>query len=122
MNKIPEIGKTYKFYDNGVKSPSRTYEATVIRIVPYNEEVILKKYIYNFDNDTNSFLLVPIQGIHKREVEKYDWIFAKTTDYFVECKIPKYDDNTIWFARTKNGGWFSMDIQNCWQSGELDVK
>ena len=32
-----------------------------------------------------------------------------------------YDENTIWFVRTVQGGWFSMDVQNTWQSGSLDV-
>lgn len=115
---LPEIGKTYKFYDDGKRSPSRTYDATVIRVVPYDEEIFVDKYDYEIDN----FISTPIQEVHKKEVEQYDWIFAKTTDYFVECEILKYDDNTIWFVRTKYGGWFSMDIQSDWQSGELDVK
>lgn len=118
MDKIPEVGKTYKFYDDGKRSPSRTYEATVIRIVSYDEEILVNKYNYEIDD----FILTPIQEIHKEKVENRNWIFSKTTDYFVECEIPKYDDNTIWFARTKSGGWFSMDIQSGWQSGELDVK
>lgn len=42
--------------------------------------------------------------------------------FFVECEIPGYDEaNTIWFVRTIQGGWFSMDVQNTWQSGSLDV-
>ncbi|MFR6305656.1 MAG: hypothetical protein ACLUNR_02360 [Bacilli bacterium] len=43
------------------------------------------------------------------------------TDYFIGCYIPKYDNNLIWFARTKYGTWFSMDIQSNWQGGLLDV-
>ena len=33
-----------------------------------------------------------------------DWIYADTTDYFVEISCPKYDKYNLWFARTKDGG------------------
>ena len=32
-----------------------------------------------------------------------------------------YDENIIWFVRTVQGGWFSIDVQSSWQSGYLDV-
>ena len=32
-----------------------------------------------------------------------------------------YDENTIWFVRTVQGGWFSIDVQSSWQYGSLDV-
>lgn len=25
-----------------------------------------------------------------------------------------YDENTIWFVRTVQGGWFSIDVQSSW--------
>jgi hypothetical protein len=59
--------------------------------------------------------------IHSNEIKNCDWIFAPETDYFIEASCPVYDDNNLWFARTKDGGWFSMNIQSWWQSGELDV-
>jgi hypothetical protein len=46
---------------------------------------------------------------------------AQKTDYLIECAIPDYDENNIWFAMTTEGGWFSMDIQSGWQAGRLDV-
>lgn len=50
-----------------------------------------------------------------------DLIFAEDTDYFIECDIPDYNEYHIWFARTKEGGWFSTNIQSGWQGGVLDV-
>ena len=47
------------------------------------------------------------------------WCYAEETDFFVECSIPEYDENTIWFVRHVSGGWFSMDIQQGWMSGKL---
>lgn len=36
-------------------------------------------------------------------------------------KLREYNKDDIWFARTIDGGWFSMDVTGLWQSGELDV-
>lgn len=114
---IPEIGKEYYFFDDGKIHPSRCYKAKVLRIVPSNEEIIVDKY----DSDLEKFVQTPIQEIHKIEAEYANWLFAETTDYFIECAIPGYDEHNIWFARTKDGGWFSMDIQSWWQGGRLDI-
>lgn len=62
-----------------------------------------------------------VRSAFKRESKAYGWIFGKTTDCFIGCDIPNYDENEIWFARTKGGEWFSLDIQSCWQGGLLDV-
>ena len=80
-----------------------------------------------------------LKDIHKEEVDDHrqsenftvlnggdttpgkPWLYAEETDFFVECEIPGYDENTIWFVRTVQGGWFSMDVQSSWQSGSLDV-
>jgi hypothetical protein len=49
------------------------------------------------------------------------WLYAEETDYFIKCSIPEYDENDVWFVRTVNGGWFSLDTNSWWMSGELDV-
>lgn len=51
----------------------------------------------------------------------YDWIWNGDTDYFIGCYIPRYDNHLVWFARTVNRGWFSMDFQSNWNGGLLDV-
>ena len=98
-NSIPKIGKTYIFLDNGDRS--RKYKATVKQILKYKDAPDYLKQAY-FDN-----------------LKECDWLYQKFTDYFIGAEIPEYDDNIIWFVRSKNGGWFSMDIQSDWQSGEL---
>lgn len=132
---IPEIGKEYYFFDDGKLSPSRCFKAKVIRVIPYEEEILVDWYDYNVEMTYPRLL----KEIHKeivddhRQSEKFTvlngspttprspWLYSEETDFFVECEIPGYDDNTIWFSRTIDGGWFSMDIQNSWQSGRLDV-
>ena len=48
-------------------------------------------------------------------------LYCSDTDYFVLCSIPKYSEHWIWFARTKDGGWFSLDLHSGLETGELDV-
>lgn len=137
MKAIPEVGKEYYFFDDGKTSPSRCYKAKVIRVIPYDEEVLVDTFNY----DINETIPTPIQVVHQWEVDDHrqsesiivcnsrgakstpgaPWLYAEETDFFVECEIPGYDKNTIWFARTIDGGWFSMDIQSSWQSGTLDI-
>jgi hypothetical protein len=49
------------------------------------------------------------------------WLYAEETDYFIKCSIPDYDKNDVWFVRTVDGGWFSLNTVNDWMSGILDV-
>ena len=56
-----------------------------------------------------------------KEKKCNDWIYADTTDYFVEISCPKYDKYNLWFVRTKGSGWYSLDIQSGWQGGQLDI-
>lgn len=101
--KVPNINERYFFFDDGKISYSRMYQAIVTKVFPYKDAPdFLKKYF-------------------KKESLNADWIFDGNTDYFIGCEIKDYDKDTIWFARAKNGGWFSMDIQNDWQGGRLDV-
>lgn len=131
---IPEVGKKYYFFDDGKTSPSRCYVAKVLRVIPYDEcEEILDIY----DHDCQQNIPKSLKDIHKEEVDNHTiqspnliiggckqgepWLYAKETDFFVECLIPGYDDNNLWFVRTIDRGWFSINIQNSWQSGRLDI-
>lgn len=100
---IPKKRQIYNFFDDGKCSPSRLYKAYVKKVIPFNKaDIHLKIHLVN--NALNC-----------------SWIWNGNTDYFIGCYIPKYDDHLIWFARTKYGTWFSMDIQSNWQGGLLDV-
>lgn len=116
---IPEVGKEYYFFDDGKTSPSRCYKAKVLREIPWEEgeEVVVDKYDY----DLEQTIPTSLQDIYKEESEEHDWIFSREPTPFLECSIPGYDKNTVFFGRTKDGGWFSFDIQSRWQGGRLDV-
>ena len=100
---IPKKRQIYNFFDDGKCSPSRLYKAYVKKVIPFNKaDIHLKIHLVN-------------------SALNCSWIWNGDTDYFIGCYIPEYDDHLIWFARTKYGTWFSMDIQSNWQGGLLDV-
>lgn len=133
---VPVIGKYYYFFDDGKTSPSRCYKAKVVRVIPY-DECDLGYEIYDYYCDCK--ISKTLKDIHKEEVDDHrqsenftvlnggdttpgkPWLYSEETDFFVECEISGYDENTIWFVRTVQGGWFSIDVQSSWQHGSLDV-
>ena len=100
---IPKVNQTCMFFDDGKISYSRMYQATVKQVMVYDDAP---------DKVKKAF---------ERESKTHDWIWNKTTDYIIACDIKDYDNNLIWFARTVDGGWFSMDVDKSWQGGRLDV-
>lgn len=100
---IPKVNQTCMFFDDGKISYSRMYQATVKQVMVYDDAP---------DKVKNAF---------ERESKTHDWIWNKTTDYIIACDIKDYDKNLIWFARTVDGGWFSMDVDKSWQGGRLDI-
>lgn len=100
---IPKVNQTCMFFDDGKISYSRMYQATVKQVMVYDDAP---------DKVKKAF---------ERESKAHDWIWNKTTDYIIACDIKDYDNNLIWFARTVDGGWFSMDVDKSWQGGRLDV-
>lgn len=100
---IPKVNHTCMFFDDGKISYSRMYQATVKQVMVYDDAP---------DKVKKAF---------ERESKTHDWIWNKTTDYIIACDIKDYDNNLIWFARTVDGGWFSMDVDKSWQGGRLDI-
>ena len=100
---VPKVNQTCMFFDDGKISYSRMYQATVKQVMVYDDAP---------DKVKKAF---------ERESKTHDWIWNKTTDYIIACDIKDYDNNLIWFARTVDGGWFSMDVDKSWQGGRLDI-
>ena len=119
---VPEVRKDYHFFDDGKISRSRHYIATIKKLITKEEaKSIIFELTEYFNDDDYYDYKSSLYDIWQSEIERYDWIIAKDTDYIVEASIPEYDDNLIYFVRTKDGGWFSMNIQNDWQGGRLDI-
>lgn len=105
-NNIPEIGKTYAFFDDGKTGLSRRYKATVLDIIPSN--VVEELYPELFAG-------------WEENLDEADFLYAPITDFFIRCSIPKYDGSFVYFVRDKTNGWFSIDYPHAWTSGLLDV-
>lgn len=105
--RVPNTGEKFWFFDDGKISISRMYQAKVLGVYTPEE--------------------VPVYVKNTFANNGCDWIFKKdesgeyTTDVFIRCKIEKYDENDIWFARTQTGEFFSLNIQSDWQGGVLDI-
>ena len=138
MQAVPKVGNKHSFFDDGKRSESRHYIAEVLRVINCKEakEISFNLSIYDDDNETK--IHKTLYEIWREEIDRHrqgenftvlargakttpgaPWLYAEETDYFVECSIPQYDENTVWFVRTVDGGWFSMDVQTSWMSGEL---
>lgn len=110
---IPEIGREYHFFDDGKTSISRHYICKCERIITTEEA---KGIIFDLEDGKKT-----LYDIWKDESSECDFLFAENTDYFVELSCPKYDENNLWAVRTKDGGWFTLDVQSGWQGGRIDV-
>lgn len=119
LNVLPNVGEEYHFFDDGKISPSRHYIAKVEDVVSIRQAKGSRFLHYYKKKDKG--ILNSLYDIWRSESKEHYWLFAEETDVFLMCSIPKYDENMVWFARTRNGGWFSMNVQNCLQGGELDV-
>ena len=81
----------------------------------------LAKYELVIDEENGIFPIMSLYDIWMCQKESCDWVYADETPYFVKISIPTYDDNDLYCAYMKHGGWFSLDIQSSWQGGVLDV-
>lgn len=133
MKPIPEVGKTYKFYDDGKIRESRQYNATVLRVITPEEAKHIQKGNTNLYDIWKNAIKTHTCGKGAKHIHFNDdgsitmikegepWLYAEDTDYFVECSVPNYDKHNLWFVRTIWGEWFSMNVEDCWMGGLLDV-
>ena len=124
VGNIPVVGEFYHFFDDGKHSSSRHYICKYERIVTPEEakNILVTVPGENCTKDSPEFYDISLYDHwHDNQMPLHDWLYASETDYFIEVSCPTYDDNNLWFIRTKDGGWFSMDIQSWWQSGRLDI-
>ena len=115
---IPKPGDYCHFFDDGKTGPGRHYVARVERVIPVTESIELK--VQWFDYTTEQLVPRSLWDIWRDQTVECDWLYSPKTDYFLEVSCPTYDKNLLYFARTKEGGWFSLDIQSSWQAGRLD--
>lgn len=103
LQPIPEVGKEYHIFDDGKISPGRHYMATIVEVIP-------------FETCDNRVLL----ETWAMEVRSCEWLYSTATDYFIKAES-NFDKNPLYFVRTKDGGWFSIDYPSCWMGARLDI-
>jgi hypothetical protein len=116
---IPTINKKYNFYDDGKVSFGRHSIVEVKRILTIEEAKQLQIKYYETNEIKSLYDIFMIQ-----EAMTFSCgcnLYDPDTDVFLECSIPEYDDDLVYFARTKDGGFFSFDTTGYWMSGQLDV-
>jgi hypothetical protein len=100
---IPEVGKEYHIFDDGKVRPTRHFIAKILEVI-------------SFEDCKDEELL----AAWKSNVEFGYWLYAPETDYFVKAESD-FDENYLYFVRTKDNGWFSIDVTSWWQSVRLDI-
>jgi len=101
---VPEVGKEYHIFDDGKLSMSRHYTATIQKLI-YPEE---------------AYEITDLYKAWEEQVRECYWLFAQDTDYFIMAKS-NFDSEPLYFVRTVDGGWFSIDYPNVWMGARLDI-
>ena len=104
LQPVPEVGKEYHIFDDGKVRLSRHYIAEVQKLI-YPDE---------------AYKMTDLYKAWEEQVRECYWLFAQNTDYFVEA-TSSYDANPLYFVRTVDGGWFSIDYPNPWMGARLDI-
>ena len=103
-NDVPIKGKTYNFYDDEKITETRLYRCTITDVIPSDK--INKR----------------IKDEMKHITERYYWIYADKTDYYVLGNVEGDTIETQLFTRTKNGRWFSVGIEYYGNDGQFKIK
>ena len=96
LQPVPEVGKEYYAFDDGKIRPSRLEVVKIVELIPFDkaDEELINEW--------------------KQNIEECYWLYATETDYFVKGE---WDDETSYFVRTEDGGWFSLG----WFGSRLDI-
>ncbi len=101
---VPEVGKEYHIFDDGKIKPSRHYIAKILKVIPFED----------------AYEITALYNSWEAQVKECHWLYSKTTDYFIVAESD-YDDDHLYFVRTQDGGWFSIDYPGCWMGARLDI-
>lgn len=100
LSRVPNCGERFHFFDDGKTSPSRHFIVEITKVISWDQ-------LQSHD------LIKEIT----EEQKQCTWLYAPTTDYVLQGQLLGTDIEPLWFIRTHEGGWFSIDF---W-AGELDI-
>lgn len=104
---IPKAGDRIPFYDQGKVADYRRFIAIVQKVIPVSLMKVLHPYIYL---------------CWKQEKELSDLLYSPKTKCFIECIIPGYDNEKVYFAEDLEGGWYSFSWKRESVKGKLDFE
>lgn len=99
---VPLKGGVYHAFDDGKINPDRHM---LLRVLDVWGRISMKPWMI---------------AVMKYNAEKAHWIFNDDTDYFIETICDKTGEK-LWFARSKDGGWYSLQVESHMDSCLLDV-
>jgi hypothetical protein len=103
LQPVPEVGKEYHIFDDGKISINRHYTAKVLEVIPFAGCEDLELITAWSEN-----------------IGEVPWLYAENTDYFVKA-VSSFDVDNLYFVRTVDGGWFSIDYPHAWMGARLDI-
>lgn len=121
MKKIPNIGDIIPAFDDGKVRFSRLYVAKITDIISFERAKEMKLENLPIEGPSNEYTSGWLIDIWKWNKQEYDWLFAEETDFFIEAELEGEVANPNYFVRTKNGEWFSMNVQSYLQGAVLDT-
>ena len=116
---IPKKGETYYFYLCGKIKIKDEFEAIIEQVIPYEEgeQYCVRQYYAELEDVVET----PILDIWLENQDSTFWLLAETTDYIIEASIPNLTPCKIYFARTIDGEWYSLEVNTPRHLGLLDV-
>ena len=102
---IPKVEDKIPFYDQGKVADYRRFIAIVQKVIPVSLMKVLHPYIYL---------------CWKQEKELSDLLYSPKTKCFIECIIPGYDTEKVYFVEDLEGGWYSFSWNKKSVEGKLD--
>lgn len=127
QRRLPKVGDILPAFDDGKIRPSRLYPVKVLEVLPWSGKTLDRVFeMINFLNeDTTSsnfpgHTKLPLIVAWNRAWRETDWIFSSETDYFIVTETGyEYEPIEI-FARTKDEGWFSIELRSYMTGSTLD--
>ena len=115
----PKIWDRFIFLDDGKWGNMRLHVAIVTNIYDFDDTKNIKVKVCK--DDSTQVEEVPLSERIKENINYNDDLYVTNPQKVLECSIPSYDENLIYFINTKDGmyKWFSVDVQSWWQAGGL---
>ena len=116
---IPKKGETYWFYLCGKIKIKDEFEAIVEQVIPFAE--CDTYFVRQYYAELEDIVETAVMDIWLENQDEMFWLLAEMTDYIIEVSIPNLTPAKVYFARTTDGEWYSLEVNTPRHLGLLDV-